>query len=441
MKKIYSKITRERKRQFQTETAIFMDSKGKKIVIKRAIHKEGEVHIAKMLEYYTQTNEFGKSNIAACKEVSNGIAFDYIEGISIYELILKALEDGDKFAVLHILKVYLEVFEKVHMETVPFQVEDGFTDLFGNLLLVDELPASRMVNIDLSFDNIMQRENGEMVIIDYEWICDFLVPLGFVKYRALNALLAKHHNLVMTLFDKIEVYQIFGITREEQRIYASMEQAFLDKVLGVNSSSALNSYKKSVIDIQRLVDGVEDHLQVFYDTGNGFNAEQKETYAYKGEDKEIVLSIDLKKIDGLKLLRIDPVEKASLMAIEYVEIGDELETAFTLESSDCLLTNGTKIEGTLWAFDTEDPQIIIDLGDTMVTRLELRMKIISSDLSIIKPYINSLKNSNKKYAEICMRQQKIIDQQDYQLRHFGKLLDIDRVVTSCYRRLKGRRKR
>ena len=441
MKKVYSKITRERKRQFQTETAIFMDCEGKKVVIKRAIHKEGEVHIAKMLEYYAQTNAVVKSNIASCKEVSNGVAFDYIEGISIYELILKALEAGDKHAVLHILKLYLEVFEKVHVETIPFKVEDGFIDFFGNFLLADELPASRMVNIDLSFDNIVQKENGKMVIIDYEWICDFLVPLGFVKYRALNALLVKHHNLVMTLFDKAEVYQIFGITVEEQQIYASMEQAFLAKVLGVNSANALNLYKKNVIDIQGLIDNVEDYLQVFYDTGNGFNAEQSETHAYKGKDKEIILSIDLNKIDGLRLLRIDPANKASLIEIEYIEIRDALETVFNLESSSYLLTNGTKVEGTLWAFDTEDPQIIIDLGDATVTRLELKMRIISSDLPVIKPYINSLRNSNEKYAEICMRQQKIIDQQDQQLRHFGKLLSIDRVVTSCYRRLKERGKR
>ena len=56
MKKIYSKITKERRKQFQIETYIMKDWE-QRLVVKRALAKDGVAHIRKMSDYY-EKNRF-----------------------------------------------------------------------------------------------------------------------------------------------------------------------------------------------------------------------------------------------------------------------------------------------------------------------------------------------------------------------------------------------
>ncbi len=48
MKKIYSKITKERRKQFQIETYIMKDGE-QRLVVKRALAKDGAAHIRKIV--------------------------------------------------------------------------------------------------------------------------------------------------------------------------------------------------------------------------------------------------------------------------------------------------------------------------------------------------------------------------------------------------------
>ena len=58
MKKIYSKITKERRKQFQIETYIMKDGE-QRLVVKRALAKDGVAHIRKMSDYYEKNKDEG----------------------------------------------------------------------------------------------------------------------------------------------------------------------------------------------------------------------------------------------------------------------------------------------------------------------------------------------------------------------------------------------
>ena len=58
MKKIYSKITKERRKQFQIETYIMKDGE-QRLVVKRALAKDGAAHIRKMSDYYEKNKDEG----------------------------------------------------------------------------------------------------------------------------------------------------------------------------------------------------------------------------------------------------------------------------------------------------------------------------------------------------------------------------------------------
>ena len=52
MKKIYSKFVKDRRKEFQIETALW-DDNGGKCVSKRRLYEEGKEHIEQILETHT----------------------------------------------------------------------------------------------------------------------------------------------------------------------------------------------------------------------------------------------------------------------------------------------------------------------------------------------------------------------------------------------------
>ena len=104
MKKIYSKITKERRKQFQIETYIMKDGE-QRLVVKRALAKDGVAHIRKMSDYYEKNKDEGI--LCPSKLISeNEIAFEFLTGESLCNTMLEALEDKDEVRFLSLLRMY-----------------------------------------------------------------------------------------------------------------------------------------------------------------------------------------------------------------------------------------------------------------------------------------------------------------------------------------------
>ena len=56
-----------------------------------------------------------------------------------------------------------------------------FQSIFGEQEGLEGKEASKMLNIDLTLDNIiLEEESGKPQIIDYEWVFPFPIPVDFI---------------------------------------------------------------------------------------------------------------------------------------------------------------------------------------------------------------------------------------------------------------------
>ena len=146
MKKIYSKITKERRKQFQIETYIMKDGE-QRLVVKRALAKDGVAHIRKMSDYYEKNKDEGI--LCPSKLISeNEIAFEFLTGESLCNTMLEALEDKDEVRFLSLLRMYDGIIRSnVNIEKRTFMPDAQFVQVFGEVSFPDEMECGKEMNI------------------------------------------------------------------------------------------------------------------------------------------------------------------------------------------------------------------------------------------------------------------------------------------------------
>ena len=142
MKKIYSKITKERRKPFQIETYIMKDG-DKRLVIKRALTKEAEAHIRNMSDYYEKNKKEGI--LCPAEMISEDeVAFEFLTGKSLCNTMLDALADKDEVRFLSLLRMYDEVIRRnVDIEKHIFIPEAQFVQVFGEVSFPDEMECGK----------------------------------------------------------------------------------------------------------------------------------------------------------------------------------------------------------------------------------------------------------------------------------------------------------
>ena len=78
-------------------------------------------------------------------------------------------------------------------------------------------------NVDGLFENLMISE-GQVYGIDYEWVFDFPIPAKFLHYRNLLYFYRRYERMLSA--GQEELFGHFGISKEEQAVFASMEEHF-----------------------------------------------------------------------------------------------------------------------------------------------------------------------------------------------------------------------
>jgi len=83
---------------------------------------------------------------------------------------------------------HLSAFREALIRTygsVPFAWTPAFDDLFGGVAFPEKPESLSVTNVDMNFDNVFCLPDGKYMLIDYEWVFTFPVPLAFVLYRSL----------------------------------------------------------------------------------------------------------------------------------------------------------------------------------------------------------------------------------------------------------------
>lgn len=354
----YVKFSNDRGSIHNIRTYITESAEGKCHLLKVADNKEAIPQIAKLAVTAKRLQELyagTRLKINRCFLQEDTAELEFLKGRTMEEILDGLLLQGayDKAEA-----AMFEVFEAIDSckGSGEFQQTEEFTEIFGNVRLPDGLRAVPVADIDMIMPNILVEEDGTWTVIDYEWSFHIPVPVHFIRYRAIH-----YYADTTTLrkaLDSSRLYQKAGITKEELEVYQKMEENFQRYVLGTHIPIR-QKYKESgkpayhITSLLHVADELERRraLQIYFDRGAGFREEDTLLYHSKALDGTYHLEIPVDS--DVSQIRIDPGSQACTVAVERLawKNGKDVTKEF--------ISNGHKMAGNLYLFDTEDPNLLL----------------------------------------------------------------------------------
>ena len=242
----------------------------------------------------------------------------------------------------------------IFLDSVEFEI------VFGKPGAFSECIASNNLNIDMTFDNVIVNDQNQKVIIDYEWIMNFSIPLDFVIYRAIHGFCVKYNQMIQEIADEEQLMNLMGINREMINKYAIMEKRFINYVYGSEQSydNILKNYVKEQYDVKSMVQKDTVLSQVFIDEGQGYSEEKCFNFYDQNCNSVLNINVDV-GFRNLKKIRFDPLNKAGLVKLYEMNGINRRGEIIKLNK---FITNAIYI-GDLFVFQSEDPQIIYDTNE------------------------------------------------------------------------------
>lgn len=238
-KAIFIKYSDNRKEEFSIITKICVDEDGKKHVKKEAATAEALEHIKGIYSFYSEKEAEYKAGgllLNRCELKDGEAVLQYLEGENLDEKIYNLCLSGDEQKAFELVKEY---FEKVSMvcktRTGVFRCEN---EVFGEIPGTDGLYLAAPADIDLDFDNVIINDSWN--IIDYEWNFDIDIPLKYIIWRVLYNFYLHHSNLKESL--RRDIYECYGISREDEIKYKAMEKTFQEYI---SDPDSLRNYEGS----------------------------------------------------------------------------------------------------------------------------------------------------------------------------------------------------
>ena len=378
MKKIYSKITKERQKQFQIETYITQDGDEKQVV-KKALTPECIEHIQGMQRYYEKhrsANFLCPSRMISEKEV----AFEFLQGKSLCNEMLEALAQRAEAKFISYLRIYDEIIrQNVQVVKGPFMAENGFEEIFGNVAFEDEIEYATGLNIDMAFDNIIRDESdGSYKIIDYEWVFLLNIPIKFVIYRAVLAFYTRNASAMKDIIGLEEIYGCFDITDSETIVFDHMNEAFNAYVYGGQDgyNSSVIAYKKEVYDVKKLLPEENLFLQVFLNDGTKYLEGRAITNHVIG--KRVKMDIPLEFTQKVSEIRVDPLNVSCVLKNLQVKVVTKENDEYEVKEyqHNAIITKDND-----FIFVSEDPQLIFqNCWENQLKMIKIRFTIKEAGL-------------------------------------------------------------
>ena len=226
---LYTKYNSLRQPAYRIITEI-RENNGEKYVVKRAGEPAAEEHMRRMKENRKLlADAYPDIFVLPMDEDETGIRFPFVQGKDLKNELVDGYTDLDQF--IRETAEKLDRMLAVKPECLcGFEPTEAFTAVFGDGIPKGS-PAVCPANIDALFTNFMEQD-GKLYCIDYEWVFDFPVPTGFIRYRALRYL---HYELEKSLLDGITLTDFlnkFGIGNADQVLFEQMEYRFQFRVHG-----------------------------------------------------------------------------------------------------------------------------------------------------------------------------------------------------------------
>lgn len=365
----YVKYSNDRKDEFQIKTLQRNTGFGRKIE-KRPLSKAAWKHIeatASACEKLAGRYEGSLLRVNECtleKETDGTpyITIEFMEGRTLEEILDERLEKND-------LEGFHSLFDE-YLRRIAWGDEKEIADydmIFANLLILQEgngRDEKGAENREIDIDRYLHK--GKWGLIDCEWTFERVIETREIAFRALYCYLLedeKRNGLNPDLImDKLEI----GPVEAEQ--YRRQEMKFQKYVTGNRLSMAeiREAIGQPVYMFADFCEGlgnrsVDNRIQIYEDTGKGFQEEQS---FFPEEDGEQILrtgegtvELSVRIARGRSAVRIDPGSHACVIYIRRISWnGAEIPL-----KGKQLQMNGFKIGEDTYAFPTDDPNITLSL--------------------------------------------------------------------------------
>lgn len=372
----YVKYSNDRQEDFRIKTvqkSVKTETGVKKIIEKHPLSPKAWEHIEKVESAYRKLEERyrdGALKINRCElqwDESGApyVSLEYVEGISLEEMLDECLERNDTEGFQKLFDSYLDRIAKGEDK----QVAD-YDLIFANILINSGEKSTRA-------------DDNEWNLIDYEWTFDRAVETKEIAFRAVYCYLLeneKRNKLNLDLImNKLE------ITQSDAEQYRRQEMKFQKYVTGKNMSMAeiceaigYPVYTTEAFCAVQEAAQSAGRLQIYEDTGGGFHEEQSFFPSEAGEqlrisaDGSIELCVEIRR--GRSALRIDPCSDYCLVCLKNIVWNG---VSVPLKGKQ-IQVNGFKVGENTYAFPTKDPNITLFLpkpGNEESNLLQVSMEV------------------------------------------------------------------
>jgi hypothetical protein len=179
--------------------------------------------IAKKYQLFQSEADRLPFGLARVEKSLPGIVVEYVQGIPLSSLLVRAAQEQDAEHFRQLLDQYAGLI--LEMPTRPAQAHPLLNELG-----LDQLPGPHIWPgcLDLNAANFIQQRDGRFVLFDYEWTLDVPVPRMFVLFWGLIALYEEIAYLgpnalvpLKSLYQKLGVLPHFdALTKATHNMYA-----------------------------------------------------------------------------------------------------------------------------------------------------------------------------------------------------------------------------
>ena len=337
LKTEYVKYSNDRAPQFAIRTDILKEDN--RYVVKKCSNGDAsKEHIRNMVDVREKLEiAYAETGLTfnMCNRTEDGLEFEYVNGVTLEEILDDCLKKEDKKTFLALVDHYRKAIIK------------------GS--------ESDVADYDLIFQNIMV--NGEQwTVIDYEWSFERKISADVLFRRALYCYFAERKNREKAkswLSDYYKEDALFDGEVWEQVVKAEPE--FQKYVQGeyMAASQLRHTIGNAVYTLDYLLDEIGANgngIQIYEDTGKGFSEENSyrvQNYARIGDRYEFVLKLN----PDLTNVRIDPCDRPCIVGIESVVLnGKEIAAELTGKGKNGAgAHNGVRLTENSFFFPDGDP--------------------------------------------------------------------------------------
>lgn len=250
----YIKYNDSRKPEYQLVTTIG-ERDGRRFALKQAASPAAEDFLASLfVKYQTLAVPGFPLKPLEPQVVEGGVRFAFLEGESLDYQAGEAVRAGDRESLLAVFRSYRGLVDRIPAAEEA-AADGGFGSFFGAAETAAGMERLASGCLDLILENIY-RDNGEYVLIDYEWTFDFPLPKALILLRTvMNTYYKYHAGGINQLLPVDHLYVELGIDPAAIETLMRMEWAF---------QNAVNDRVQPFADFEALYDRV---LREPYDGG------------------------------------------------------------------------------------------------------------------------------------------------------------------------------